>query len=77
MVLSTTTGPITLYLDPQASVAVDLATSGEITVDFSVFIDYVYHQEPAKLGKVVIGDGLTSARVNSRRGHISVLRRIP
>ena len=73
--IKTATGHITLLVDPDAGLVVDLATSGEITVDYSIVINYVYHQEPAKLGRVVIGDGLTSARVESRRGNVSILRR--
>jgi len=73
----TTTGDITLWVGPSGGVAAELATSGEITVDFSVTIDYFPHQEPAKHGKITTGVGASSARLTSLQGAIRVLRLRP
>lgn len=73
LVAETTTGVITLWVAPAGDLAIDLATSGEITVDFSVAIDYFHHQEPDKQGQIRLGSGATRARLNSRQGAIRVL----
>lgn len=74
LAVATVTGDVTLEVDPGGDFDVALATSGEITVDFSVAIDYRYHSEPAKHGRVLIGSGKTNVRLTSRRGVVSVLR---
>ena len=71
--VSTLTGDITLRV-PEGSFSIELATSGEITVDFPVEIEYRYHGEPSKEGLITIGSGATSIRLESRRGTIRVLR---
>ncbi len=73
--VDTVTGDITAEVEPGGDFTIDLATSGEITVDFTVTIDYRYHSEPAKHGRVRIGTGKTNVRLMSRRGCVSVLRR--
>ena len=77
--VSTATGTITAYLDPGSDTLVELATSGEITVDFSIRIERAYHQEPSKRGRVVIGNEGSPVnrrvRLTSRQGAISILRR--
>lgn len=70
----TVTGEIIFCVSTPADLALALATSGEISVDFSVSIDYVHHQEPAKHGSVTLGSGACSARLTSRQGAIRALR---
>ncbi len=72
--VETVSGEITAWVDPAADTRVFLATSGEITMDYSVAIDFRYHEEPAKHGRVTVGSGATEARLTSRRGAVRVLR---
>ena len=74
--VSTVTGDITLISDLK-NVTIRLATSGEITVDYTVKIQYRHRQEPAKVGSLVVGDGTTQVRLTSLRGTVSVLRPAP
>jgi hypothetical protein len=71
----TVTGDITAVVDADANLTLRLATSGEITVDFPIDIDYRYLQEPAKHGRIVLGDGTTLVDLKSRQGTIRVLRK--
>ena len=81
--VDTVTGDITAWVDPDAEATIVLATSGEITTDFSIVIDFRYHEEPAKHGRLTIRagatieGGATKVRLTSRRGAVSVLRRHP
>ncbi len=72
--VETVTGDVTARVDPAAGVAIELATSGEITTDFTIAIDFRYHQEPSRIGRVAIGTGVTEVRLSSRRGAVRVLR---
>ncbi len=72
--VETVTGDVTARIDPAAGATVHLATSGEITTDYTIAIDFRYHEEPAKIGRVVIGSGATGVRLTSRRGAVRVLR---
>ncbi len=72
--VDTVTGNITATVDPAADATVTLATSGEITTDFTIAIDFRYHEEPAKRGRVTVTGGATEIRLTSRRGTVSVLR---
>jgi hypothetical protein len=77
LVAETVTGEIVLCVEEPADLDVTLATSGEISVDFSVSIDYVRHQEPAKRGTLSLrSSGLVApvaVQLTSRRGAIRVL----
>ncbi len=82
LMVKTVTGAITARVDPAATATVVLATSGEITTDYTIEIDFRYHQEPAKHGRVAIGSEAmgeatgapTRIHLRSRRGAVSVLR---
>ena len=74
VVVESRTGEITAWIDPGAGARVDFATSAEITSDFSVDIEYRYHEQPAKYGVVRSpvegsGDGVP-VRLTSRQGPI-------
>ncbi len=71
------TGGITLWVPPSVEPAVEVATSGEITVDFSITIEYFRHQEPAKLGRIEPGASVSWAQLRSRQGSIRVLKGHP
>ncbi len=72
--VETGAGDVTARVDPSAEVTIHLATSGEITTDFTIEIDFRYHREPAKVGRVAIGSGAAEVRLDSRRGAVRVLR---
>lgn len=70
----TRTGDIVLHLPGRSNAAVELATSGDITVDFSVEIDYRRAQEPSKYGHIRVGTADTGVKLSSRQGAVRVLR---
>jgi hypothetical protein len=78
--VDTVTGEITARVDPDTKATILFATSGEITTDFNVEIDFRYHAEPAKHGRVALRAGTltesraTRVRLTSRRGAIRLLR---
>lgn len=72
--LTTETGDIEVYLWEDADMAVRLATSGEISTDFSLQIEHRRNEEPGKRAVAVVGDGGPELVVSSKRGHVSLLR---
>jgi hypothetical protein len=70
----TRTGDIILHVPGEPDLRVDLSTSGDITVDFSVDIDYRRAQEPAKQGAIRVGSAETEVKLSSRQGAVRVLR---
>lgn len=76
----TVTGSIVAHVGPNVATAVELATSGEITTDFTIDVDFRYHVEPAKTARLSTGapaqDSIWSSRLTSRRGSIRVQRGI-
>ena len=72
--VETRIGDITLTASPRLNADVSLSTSGEITTDFSISIDRQPHEEPSKHGRITVGEGQVSIRLETRRGAISVLR---
>ncbi len=73
--VETVTGDITVVVAPGVDVTLRLATSGEMTVDFPIDVEHRHGQEPAKQGRMVVGDGTTFIDLKSRQGAIRVLRR--
>ncbi len=82
LAVDTVTGDVTVRIDPAADATIMLATSGEITTDYTIEVDFRYHAEPAKHGRVAIGRGTTDnatgtpteVHLTSRRGAVRVLR---
>ncbi|HKQ63144.1 MAG TPA: hypothetical protein VJS92_17790 [Candidatus Polarisedimenticolaceae bacterium] len=72
--LSTETGDIEAYLWEDAAVEVRLATSGEISTDFSIQIEHHKFEEPDKIGIAVVGKGGPKLSLLSKRGHLRLLR---
>ncbi|MEM7584338.1 MAG: hypothetical protein AAF560_13195 [Acidobacteriota bacterium] len=72
--VDTVSGEIAVTVAPDVEATIALATSGMITVDFTISINHRYHEEPAKHGQIVLGDGATQMRLTSLRGNVSVLR---
>jgi hypothetical protein len=72
--ISTETGDIEVYLWEDAAMDVHLATSGEISTDFSIDIEYRRFEEPGKLGRATLGGGGPELRLESKRGRVRLLR---
>jgi hypothetical protein len=70
----TRTGNITLYFWEGFNAIVNLETSGQITSDFSVDIDYRASEEPDKIATVKIGQEKGHISARTKRGNISILR---
>jgi hypothetical protein len=72
--ISTETGEIEVYLWEDASMQVQLATSGEISTDFSIEIEHRRFEEPGKFGRATIGEGGPKLVLESKRGRVRLLR---
>ena len=72
--LTTETGDIEVHLWEDADMEVRLATSGEISTDFSLTIEHRRFEEPGKHAEATVGDGVAGLRLYSKRGRIRLLR---
>jgi len=72
--ITTETGDIEVYLWEDANQQVRLATSGEISTDFSIDIEHRRFEEPGKHGRATIGKGGPQLVLESKRGRIRLLR---
>ncbi len=71
---TTVTGDIEIYLREDANMRVTLATSGEISTDFSMQIEHRRFEEPGKHAVAVVGRGGPELFLSSKRGRIRLLR---
>jgi hypothetical protein len=72
--LTTETGEIEVHLWEGADLDVSVATSGEITTDYSIQIEHRRHEEPGKHATATVGSGGPGLTLRSRRGDIRLLR---
>lgn len=72
--LSTLTGDVTAYLWEDASVTVEAATSGELSTDFSLQVEYRKSEEPSKRAVAVVGGGGARLSLSSKQGRVRILR---
>ena len=72
--LSTETGEIETHLWEDAHLRVEIATSGEISTDFSLTIEHTRFEEPAKHARATVGGGGPLLTLRSKRGRIRLLR---
>jgi len=72
--LTSETGEIEVHLWEDADLDVRIATSGEITTDFSIEIEHRRHEEPGKHATAKVGSGGPGLTLRSRRGDIRLLR---
>lgn len=70
----TSTGDISLYFSEGIDANVAAQTSGEISTDFSLHIDFDETKEPDKIGVATIGKGGEKISASSKRGKIRLLR---
>jgi len=68
------TGEISVQLWEDAHLDVTLATSGEITTDFSLAIDHRRFEEPAKHAQATVGKGGPLLNLQNKQGRIKLLR---
>ena len=71
---TTETGDIEVYLWEDANLQVRLATSGEISTDFSIDIEHRRFEEPGKQGRATVGKGGPELVLESKRGRVRLLR---
>jgi len=71
---STETGDIEVYLWEDANLEVEIATSGEISTDFSVSIEHLRYEEPGKRAVATIGEGGPKLSLYTKRGRVRLLR---
>ena len=69
----TETGDIEVYLREDANAEVRIATSGEISTDFSLNIEHRRLEEPSKHAAAVVGDGGNELELSSKRGRVRLL----
>ena len=72
--LTTETGEIEVHLGEDSDVEVKIATSGEISTDFSLDIEHHRFQEPGKHAVATIGEGGSLISLRSKRGRVRLLR---
>ena len=72
--LTTVTGDIEVHLWQDANMNVRLATSGEISTDFSIDIEHRDQEEPGKYGRATVGKGGPDLSLRSKRGRVRLLR---
>jgi hypothetical protein len=71
---TTETGDIEVYVREDAAFSARLATSGEISTDFSLEIEHRRFEEPGKHAVAVVGEGGLELALASKRGRIRLLR---
>jgi hypothetical protein len=71
---STVTGDIELWVWEDAKLDIDLATTGEISTDFSIEIEHRRFEEPSKFGKAQLGGGGPALSLYSKKGRLKLLR---
>jgi hypothetical protein len=72
--ITTETGDIEVYLWEDAAMEVQLATSGEISTDFTIEIEHRKFEEPGKYGRATIGKDGPPLVLESKRGRVRLLR---
>lgn len=71
--LETLTGSIAVTLPPSADVTATLATSGELTTDFSLTVEHPAESQH-KTASARIGKGSSELSITSKRGSLKLLR---
>jgi len=71
---STETGDIEVYRWEDENMEVNIATSGEISTDFSVSIEHLRSEEPGKRAVATVGEGGTKLSLYTKRGRVRLLR---
>lgn len=72
--ITTVTGDIEVHLWEDAGMDVRVATSGEISTDFTMEIEHRRFEEPGKHAKATVGKGGPRLDLRSKRGRVRLLR---
>ena len=72
--LKSQTGDISIFVWEGTDARVRLQTSGEISTDFSIHIDFDRAKEPDKVATTEMGNGKSTISAFSKRGRIRLLR---
>jgi hypothetical protein len=73
-VLSSITGPITVFTSSTNDLDVTMTTSGAFITDFSLAVEHYDHEEPNKVATTVLGRGGVSLKMTSKRGDLGLRR---
>ena len=71
---STVTGDIEIWVWEDARSDVQMATSGEISTDFSIQIEHRRFEEPSKFATATLGGGGPELSLHSKKGRVKLLR---
>ena len=69
-----TTGDLEVTVYEDADLDVAMATSGQISTDFSLTIEHRRFEEPGKIATATVNKGGPKLSIRSKRGHVSLLR---
>jgi hypothetical protein len=72
--LTTETGDIEVHIWEDANFHVRIATSGEISTDFSLTVEHRRFEEPGKIAEAIVGLSGPDLRLSSKRGRVRLLR---
>jgi len=73
-VLSSITGPITVFTASTNDLNVTMTTSGAFITDFSLAVEHHDHEEPNKTATTSIGSGGPTLHLTSKRGDLGLRR---
>ncbi len=68
-------GDVTVYLSEDSNLTLGAATSGLLSTDFSMDVDYDAERLPVRRGEAVIGKGTHHVTIRSDSGHLRLVRR--
>ncbi len=72
---ATETGDLSIYFGGEADAAIRAATSGLLSTDISLEVDYQADRQPIKRAEGMLGKGSSEVAVSSRDGHVRLIRR--
>ncbi len=68
-------GDLSIVFGGEVNAVIRVATSGLISTDFSMKIDYQTDRRPIKRGEALAGKGSSAVEISSSDGHIRLIRR--
>ncbi len=72
---ATDTGDVSIYLAGEVNAKLHAATSGLLSTDVSLEVDYQANRRPTKRAEGMLGKGSSKVTVTSRDGHVRLIRR--
>ncbi len=68
-------GDLSIYFGGEVNARVRVATSGLISTDFSLSVDYQADRRPIKQGEALLGKGSSTVAISSAFGHVRLVRK--